>query len=69
MKKRETLLWRIFLIIFLVILYLPLTRDNFTKREKYEHFLSLQYKKILDANSNLTFDIKPDRPELAALQD
>ncbi len=69
MKKRETLLLRIFLIIFLVILYLPLTRDNFTKREKYEHFLSLQYKKILDANSNLTFDIKPDRPELAALQD
>lgn len=69
MKKRETLLWRIFLIIFLVILYLPLTRDNFTKREKYEHFLSLQYKKILDANSNLTLDIKPDRPELAALQD
>ena len=64
------ILLKTFLVILLVVLIFPLSKDSLTEREKYERFLSVQYRKMYAVSGSLlTSEVKYDRPELAALQD
>ena len=70
MKQKGKISYRVFLLIFTVFAIIPLSKDSMTKCEKYERFLISQYGIIQsDIGSASNREQKPDRPELAALQD